>query len=61
MNPRNHQFDDQLLHNMDFADIDCQILQKQTITIFAIFVKSWISEFGNSWIRETISDESNTY
>ena len=65
MNPRNHQIDDQLLHTyyMDFANVGCRVsnTSKQTITIFAIFVKSWISEFGNSWIRETISDESNTY
>ena len=48
---------------MDFANVECRLsnTSKQTITIFAIFVKSWISEFGNSWIRETISDESNTY
>ena len=62
MNPRNHQIDDQLLHDMDFANVDCQIhISKQTITIFAIFVKSWISEFVNSWIRETICDESNIW
>ena len=43
--------------------IECKLsnTSKQTITIFAIFVKLRISEFGNSWIHETISDEFNTY